>query len=61
MQISLNEAKKFELANKGLSEQQSLKREQLLQLMAAKGLPVIETDTSGTHIEQFKRAVGGRR
>ncbi|RYU68775.1 DUF58 domain-containing protein [Aliivibrio finisterrensis] len=61
LQISINEEKKFDLANKGLSEQQSLKREQLIQLMAAKGLPVIETDTSGAHIEQFKRAVGGRR
>ena len=61
LQISINETKKFDLANKGLSEHQSLKREQFIQLMAAKGLPIIEADTSGVHIEQFKRAIGGRR
>jgi len=61
LQINLNEAKKFERANKGLSEHQALKKDQLIQLMAAKGLPIIEADTSGSHIEQFKRAVGGRR
>lgn len=60
-QINLNDAKKFDLANKGLAEHQSLKKEQLIQLMAAKGLPTIEVDTSGSHIEQFKRAIGGRR
>lgn len=60
-QINLNDAKKFDLANKGLSVHQDLKKEQLIQLMAAKGLPLIEADTSGHHIEQLKRAIGGRR
>lgn len=60
-QLNLSDAKRFDLANKGLSEHQALKKEQLIQLMAAKGLPIIEADTSGHHIEQFKRAIGGRR
>ncbi|OCH19875.1 DUF58 domain-containing protein [Aliivibrio sp. 1S128] len=60
-QLNLSDTKKFDLANKGLSEHQALKKDQLIQLMAAKGLPIIEADTSGHHIEQFKRAIGGRR
>ena len=60
-QLNLSDTKKFDLANKGLSEHQALKKEQLIQLMAVKALPIIEADTSGYHIEQFKRAIGGRR
>ncbi|MCD9536858.1 DUF58 domain-containing protein [Photobacterium carnosum] len=59
-QLNLSDAKRFDLANKGLGEHQDLKKEQLIQLMATKGLPLIEADTSGHHLEQFKRAIGGR-
>lgn len=58
-QLNLSDAKRFDLANKGLGEHQDLKKEQLIQLMAIKGLPLIEADTSGHHLEQFKRAIGG--
>ncbi|NOH95656.1 DUF58 domain-containing protein [Vibrio sp. 99-70-13A1] len=61
LQLNLNDRQKLDLANQGLSEHQRLKKDKLIQLMAAKRLPLIEVNTSGQHVEQFKQAVGGRR
>ncbi|MGF1733475.1 DUF58 domain-containing protein [Photobacterium kasasachensis] len=46
-------------ASKGLSASQQLKKDQLVNLMAAKHLPLIELDTRGEHLSQFIRAAGG--
>ena len=61
LQLNLNDGKKLDLAYQGLTEHQRLKKDKLIQLMAAKRLPLIEVNTSGQHVEQFKQAVGGRR
>ncbi|GAB3528776.1 DUF58 domain-containing protein [Photobacterium alginatilyticum] len=46
-------------ASEGLSASQQLKKDQLVNLMAAKHLPLIELETRGEHLSQFIRATGG--
>ena len=43
-----------------LEARTSLQRQSLSQLMAMKHLPHIELDTTGEHIKQFQKLVGGR-
>ncbi|OAN13297.1 MoxR protein [Photobacterium jeanii] len=59
-QFNLANKHQFEKAQQGLAHHHALKKQQLLQLMAVQQLPMVELDTQGQHIEQFKRAVGGR-
>lgn len=58
-QISLDSATKVTAANESLLSQSRLKREQLVKIMAMNEMPLIELDTSGEHIKQFKRSIGG--
>ncbi|GLT13701.1 DUF58 domain-containing protein [Vibrio algivorus] len=58
-QLSLDTSNKVLEANKTLQAQSNLKREQLIKIMAMNKMPLIELDTSGEHIKQFKRAMGG--
>ncbi|GEA52674.1 MoxR protein [Vibrio inusitatus NBRC 102082] len=60
-QLNISESAKLKKANHGLKQHQELKRVQLVRLMAAKGLPLIQLDTSGNHLEQFKRGMGAHR
>ncbi|OZS43413.1 DUF58 domain-containing protein [Photobacterium sanguinicancri] len=59
-QFNLANRQQMEKARQGLEQHHQLKKQQLLQLMAVQHLPMIELDTQGLHLEQFKRAVGGR-
>ncbi|WP_261858646.1 DUF58 domain-containing protein [Photobacterium sanguinicancri] len=59
-QFNLANRQQMEKARQGLEQHHQLKKQQLLQLMAVQRLPMIELDTQGQHLEQFKRAVGGR-
>ncbi len=47
------------LLDQGLACQQQLKKDQLLRLMAIKGLPLITLDTSGHHLAHLTTALGG--
>lgn len=47
------------LLDQGLTRQQQLKKEQLVRLMAFKGLPLITLDTSGHHLAHLTTALGG--
>ncbi|MEF1339668.1 DUF58 domain-containing protein, partial [Vibrio rotiferianus] len=47
-------------ASASLVEKAQLQRQSLAQLMAIKKLPHIEIDTTGDHIAQFQKLVGGR-
>ncbi|MGF1701977.1 DUF58 domain-containing protein [Photobacterium makurazakiensis] len=58
-QLNLQSKQQIKRASHGLQQHQLLKKQQLIQLMAIQRLPMIELDTQGQHIEQFKRAVGG--
>ncbi|WP_411990965.1 DUF58 domain-containing protein [Agarivorans sp. DSG3-1] len=58
-QINLQGAAKLAKANQQLAKQGELKHSQLKQLMALKNLPLIEVDTSGEHISQFCKSLGG--
>ncbi|MFB2864678.1 DUF58 domain-containing protein [Aeromonas sp. MdU4] len=49
------------LLDQGLAHQQQLKKDQLLRLMALKGLPLITLDTSGHHLAHLTTALGGHR
>ncbi|MEZ8989715.1 DUF58 domain-containing protein [Vibrio breoganii] len=60
-QLNISESAKLKQANLGLKQHQELKKSQLVRLMAAKGLPLIHLDTSGNHLEQFKRGMGVHR
>ncbi len=60
-QLNITNSQQLSRVNQGLETQLLLKKEQLLKLMAVKSLPVIELDTNGQHIEQFKRAIAGGR
>ncbi len=44
-----------------MSEHHALKVDQLQKLMTVKRLPLAQVTTDGTHIKQFKRALGGVR
>lgn len=58
-QLSLDSANKVSLANESLISQTNLKRDQLVKIMAMNAMPLIELDTTGEHIKQFKRSIGG--
>ncbi|MFL9594583.1 hypothetical protein [Aeromonas veronii] len=45
--------------DQGLARQQQLKKDQLLRLMALKGLPLITLDTGGHHLARLITALGG--
>jgi hypothetical protein len=47
------------LLDQGLACQQQLKKDQLVRLMASKGLPLITLDTSGHHLAHLTTALGG--
>ncbi|MGL5976374.1 MAG: DUF58 domain-containing protein, partial [Aeromonas sobria] len=47
------------LLDQGLACQQQLKKDQLVRLMAIKGLPLITLDTSGHHLAHLTTALGG--
>ncbi len=58
-QLSLDSASKVSAANASLRSQTNLKREQLIKIMAINSMPLIELGTTGDHIKQFKRSIGG--
>ncbi|WP_086980848.1 DUF58 domain-containing protein [Vibrio aphrogenes] len=58
-QLSLDTHHKVSAANQSLTTQTNLKRDQLIKIMAMNAMPVIELDTSGEHVKQFKRSIGG--
>ena len=60
-QLSLDTADKVSLANESLASQANLKREQLVKIMAMNEMPLIELDTGGEHIKQFKCSIGGMK
>lgn len=47
------------MLDQGLARQQQLKKDQLVRLMALKGLPLISLDTSGHHLAHLITALGG--
>jgi hypothetical protein len=59
-QLNLDSKAKVDAASASLVEKAQLQRQSLAQLMAIKKLPHIEIDTSGDHITQFQKLVGGR-
>ncbi len=59
-QISINDDKQLSLANQELQTQMRNQRTWLTQLMALKKLPYLELETSGSHLDQFIAAIGGR-
>ncbi len=58
-QLNLSSAPQVERANQALSSQLEQKRSWLRELMIVKRLPYVELDTSGEHLTQFRRAIGG--
>ncbi|OEF25584.1 DUF58 domain-containing protein [Vibrio rumoiensis] len=58
-QLSLDSQSKVSAANESLLSQSNLKRDQLVKIMAMNKMPLIELDTQGDHIKQFKRSIGG--
>lgn len=58
-QLSLDTHHKVSAANQSLTTQTNLKRDQLIKIMAMNAMPLIELDTSGEHVKQFKRSIGG--
>ncbi|WP_456295515.1 DUF58 domain-containing protein [Vibrio sp. AK197] len=59
-QLNLSAKSQFEKANDELTQQLEQKREWLLELMVVKRLPYIELNTSGSHLNQLRHAIGGR-
>ncbi len=59
-QLSLNSQAKVDTASSHLTQTIQLQRQSLTQLMVSKKLPHIELDTSGEHMTQFQKQVGGR-
>lgn len=59
-QLSLDTGSKVDIANETLRSTSHIKREQLAKIMAFNNLPFINLDTSGEHIKQYKRSIGGR-
>lgn len=59
-QLNLDSKAKVDAASASLVEKAQLQRQSLAQLMAIKKLPHIEIDTTGDHITQFQKLVGGR-
>ena len=60
LELNLDSKAKVEAASAKLEARTSLQRQSLSQLMAMKHLPHIELDTTGEHIKQFQKLVGGR-
>ncbi|WP_162598395.1 DUF58 domain-containing protein [Vibrio rumoiensis] len=60
-QLSLDTGSKVDIANETLRSTSHIKREQLAKIMAFNNLPFINLDTSGEHIKQYKRSIGGQR
>ncbi|MCK6262760.1 DUF58 domain-containing protein [Vibrio sp. ZSDE26] len=59
-QLNLDSKSKVTSASEQLTKKAHLQRSSLEKLMAIKQLPFIELDTSGSHIAQFQKLVGGR-
>lgn len=59
-QLNLDSTAKVEAASSSLKDKADQQRQSLSKLMAIKRLPHIEIDTSGEHITQFQKLVGGR-
>ncbi|PMH42217.1 MoxR protein [Vibrio sp. 10N.286.49.B3] len=59
-QLSIDKRNQVERINTSLISRQAEQRVKLEKLMAVKTLPYVEITTSGDHIQQFIRAVGGR-
>ncbi|WP_440876514.1 DUF58 domain-containing protein [Thalassotalea sp. PLHSN55] len=60
-QLQLDSHHKINKTNQQLIEQHQQKQFQLTRLMAMQHLPLIELNTSGDHIAQFIRALGGKK
>lgn len=59
-QLNLDSNAKVEAASATLEAKADLQRQSLAQLMAIKHLPHIELNTTGDHIKEFQKRVGGR-
>ncbi|MBU2899079.1 DUF58 domain-containing protein [Vibrio hepatarius] len=59
-QLNLDSQAKVSMARASLEEKTQTQRKSLVELMAMKRLPHIELNTSGEHIAQFQKLVGGR-
>ena len=59
-QLNLDSQSKVNLASESLAQKAALQKQSLAKLMAMKNLPYIELDTSGNHISQLQKLVGGR-
>jgi len=59
-QLNLDSQAKVAMARASLEKKTETQRKSLVELMAMKRLPHIELDTSGEHIAQFQKLVGGR-
>lgn len=60
-QLNLDCSTKVSSANQHLADRFDAQRQSISQLMAMKGLPYIQLDTQGHHIQQFQKLVGGRK
>lgn len=59
-QLNLDSKAKVDVASASLSHKARVQRQSLSQLMAMKKLPHIELNTTGEHIAQFQKLIGGR-
>tara|TARA_Y100001960_G_scaffold85806_1_gene91778 strand:+ start:715 stop:1677 length:963 start_codon:yes stop_codon:yes gene_type:complete len=59
-QLNLDSQSKVTAASESLAQKAALQKQSLAKLMAIKHLPYIEVDTSGQHVSQFQKLVGGR-
>ncbi|AEX24228.1 DUF58 domain-containing protein [Vibrio sp. EJY3] len=59
-QLNLDSKAKVEAASAKLEAKTDVQRQSLAQLMAIKHLPYIELDTTGQHVKEFQKLVGGR-
>lgn len=58
-QLSIDGAAQVAKADKGISESYEQRIESLTHLMAIKHLPLVQIGTDGSHLSQFKKAMGG--
>ncbi|UGA57520.1 DUF58 domain-containing protein [Vibrio sp. VB16] len=59
-QINLDSLTKVKIASESLAQKATHQKQSLVKLMAVKHLPYIELDTSGDHIAQLQKLIGGR-
>lgn len=59
-QLNLDSKAKVEAASAKLEAKTDVQRQSLAKLMAVKHLPYIELDTTGEHVKEFQKLVGGR-